>query len=375
MKGFLIRKYLDKDFDFFFGFFIGVILLVAISIVAFTLTTAFVADVEGYRDWFSKGGYEVKVNNSEYLDLLKKRNITLYTESEKGLNYDVTVSCGDRSVTLSFLRYGKVFLNLSEDFKGYAPIKKGEIYLSQSLCDELGGIEQGTELTIAGMSCRLAGTYYRRVEIPDPEEEIYFDGEKTVVTTTTINYSNVYDEAFILYADKVKPSSFKAVFTDMNDAIAFCDKVKDPLDLEDERGVLSYYKGMHFLRNVFIGFAVFVAFLYVLYYAVTMSIYMMRKARSYEILHAFGGSRGGYAFSVGACFSVVSLFGTAFGLLAALGLRRIIDYWASEMIGMTLDAGHIFLVFAAFVVLSVIVTGVITFVLSRRLNRDGTVFC
>ena len=43
MKSFLIRKFLDKDFNFFFGVFLGTIFLSAIAMAAFSLIDAFIA--------------------------------------------------------------------------------------------------------------------------------------------------------------------------------------------------------------------------------------------------------------------------------------------------------------------------------------------
>ena len=376
MKGFLIKKFFDKDFEFFFRFFIGVIFFAAVSMVAFCLTAAFVSDVENYRDWFSSG-YLVKINDAAYLQSLKKSGVTLYADDEKGLTYNVTVSCGEKSADLDFLRRGKIILNLGEEVFPLSDLRKGDVWLSKELHEEIGSCAVGDPVSVAGIPCRLAGVYFgskREESVSEPE---IVDGElvyHTIFSNPTLP-DEVTDFSFVLYSDEAKVSSYTAIFTDMDQALSFCKKVKDPSRYEDERGVLNYYRGMRFLRGVFILFACFAAFLCFLYYAVILSLYLLRKKRSFEIARAFGASRGDCFFSVAACFSVSSLFGSAFGLLAALGIRRIIDFWATELIGMTLQTGSLLLLFGCFAAASILAIGALTFAFSRRSDRDGTVFC
>ena len=352
MKRYLIRKFLDKDFDFFFGYFLGVILLTAIVIVAFGMTGAFASDVESYRGRFDHG-YPVKVNDARYLSALKKDGLLIFTESEAGLTYDVTLSFGDKTEEINRFRHGNAVLNPPK--KNLFPLRfrEGDIYLSDLIANEFG-CKRGDEITLGDRVYRYAGTF----------GGLYIDTR-----------SSDLDGVFIVCTGDLIASSYTAVFFDMDDALSFSERVASPDDLGDDGGVLSYYKGMRLLRNAFVVFACFAALLAVLYYAVTISIYMMRKARSREILRAFGGSKGGYAFSVAASFSLVSILGTAFGLLMAALLRRIIDFWAVEIIGFSIGFGSFLLIFGGFAVASVLVIGVLTFVLSRRLDRDGTVFC
>ena len=376
MKRFLIKKFSDKDFGFFFLFFIGVIFFAAVSTVAFGLTAAFSSDVEEYREWFSSG-YEVKINDPTYLRDLKKEGVTLYADNEKGLNYDVTISCGDRAENLDCLRRGKVVLNLGEKGLMLPDFRKGDVWLSNDLYVALGSPETGAPISVAGIKCRLAGTYYQSKEEEVLSEPVFIDGElgfQTLISSLALP-SEVTDFSFVLYSDEAKVSSYTAIFTDMDQALSFCDKVKDPSRYEDERGVLDYYKGMRFLRGVFILFACFAAFLCLVYYAVTLSVYLLRKKSSFEVARAFGATRGDFVFSVSACFSFASLLGSAFGFLAALGLKRVIDFWASEMIGMTLRTYSLLVLFGCFSAASILAIGVLTFVFSRRLHRDDTVFC
>ena len=161
----------------------------------------------------------------------------------------------------------------------------------------------------------------------------------------------------------------------MDDALSFSEKVRDRSDIIDNGGVLEYYKGMKFLRNVFIAFGCFMALICVLYYAVVLSIYLMRKSRFGEITRAFGGSKVDYTFSVASAFSIVSLFGTGFGLLLTAGIRRIINYWAGEIIGMELNPVSFFLLFIVYTFASLLTIGALSFLISWRVDRDGIVFC
>ena len=105
MKGFLIKKFLDKDFSFFFGFFLGTIFLSAIAMVAFSLTDAFIADVEEYRNGFQRG-YMIEVNSSEYLSDLEEKDALILSEGEEGLTYGVTISFGEKSKYISYSQHG-----------------------------------------------------------------------------------------------------------------------------------------------------------------------------------------------------------------------------------------------------------------------------
>ncbi|MBO4479642.1 MAG: hypothetical protein J5774_04685 [Clostridia bacterium] len=346
MKSFLIRKFLDKDFNFFFGFFLGTILLSAIAMVAFSLIGAFMMDVETFREQFNNG-YEIEVKSAKYLSELKGKDVLLFAEGGSGLTYNVTLSCGEKEKEVGFLNRGIVILNAP---KAYGSICVGDVLLDADTAEELG-CEIGDEITVGGRACRYVSTmnYY--------------------------SYLPSRSSAFALYDQSVKPSSFSAVFFRMEDALAFSEKVDDPSEIEDNSGVLSYYKGMKFLRNVFIVFACFMAFICVLFYAVFLSIYLMRKSRFSEITRAFGGSKIDYSFSIASAFSIVSLLGTAFGLLLAAGLRRIINYWAGEIIGMELNPVSFVALFFGYLLGSFLAIGALSFIISWRVDRDGVVFC
>ena len=82
-----------------------------------------------------------------------------------------------------------------------------------------------------------------------------------------------------------------------------------------------------------------------------------------------------YSPCVASSFAIVSFCGTVFGLLMAVGLRLVIDFWAIEIIGMSLNPTSFLLLFGSYLVGSVVAIGVLTFVISRRVNRDSVVFC
>lgn len=356
MKSFLIRKFLDKDFNFFFGFFIGVIFLTAIVIVTVGLTSAFKSDVDAYREKF-KEGYPVKFNSTRYLDSLKKKDLLMYAETVQGVTYNVEVSFGEKTEEITLLQHGMVIINIPKKGSASLLFHEGDIYLSPVIAESFA-CKKGNLITVADRNYRFAGTY-------------------DVLYAFYNEISDLLDWncPFIVCDRNVITSSYTTVFFNMDDAISFCKKIIDPADIGDDGGVLDYYKGMNFLRKIFIAFAVFVAFLCILYYAVTISIYMMRKKRSREIVYAFGGSSGNYAFSVATCFSIVSLLGAAFGLLMAAGLRRIVEFWAIEIIGCTLEFSSFLLTFGCVAVASVLVIGALTFVFSRRVNRDSVILC
>ena len=351
MKSFLIRKFLDKDFSFFFGFFLGTIFLSAIAMVAFSLTDAFIADVEEYRNGFQRG-YMIEVNSSEYLSDLEEKDVLILSEGEEGLTYGVTISFGEKSKYISYSQHGFAVRKLLQKMSAETSLREDEIWLSYAIAEEFD-CKEGDTVYIDGRSYRYVDSLY-----------------------SLGDYFYVQNALFALYSNRDSSfESFSAVFTNMDEALAFSEKVTDPTAIEDKNGVLVYYKGMKFLRNVFVAFACFVALICVLYYAVTISIYLMRKTRSSEILRAFGGPWADYAFSVASSFSIVSFCGTVFGLLMAVGLRLVIDFWAIEIIGMSLNPTSFLLLFGSYLVGSVVAIGVLTFVISRRVNRDSVVFC
>ena len=347
MKSFLIRKFLDKDFNFFFGFFLGTILLSAIAMVAFSLISAFMMDVDAFRRQFDEG-YTIEVKSAKYLSELKGKDVLLYAEGGSGLTYNVTISYGEKEKNVEYLKRGVVILNAPKE---YNSMREGDVLLDLNIVEEFG-CEIGDEITVGSRAC------------------------KYVDTMAIINsYLSFRSGEFALYDQSVKLSSFSAVFYHMEDALAFSEKVDDPSEIEDNRGVLSYYKGMKFLRNVFIVFACFMAFICVLFYAVFLSIYLMRKSRFSEITRAFGGSKIDYSVSIASAFSIVASFGTAFGLLLTAGLRRIINYWASEIIGMELNPVSFVALFFGYLLGSFLAIGALSFIISWRVDRDGVVFC
>ena len=346
MKSFLIRKFLDKDFNFFFGFFLGTILLSAIAMAAFSLIDAFLGDVDHFRTEFTHG-YTIGVNSPEYLPTLKEQGALVYMDGRSGEVYNVSISYGEESWSVDYFDRGLLVLNAPNSIS----IREGEVLLNSLIANSFE-CKVGDTILIAGQSYRYAGTmdrigYYLSTGVP----------------------------SFALTASTVTPSYYSAVFFDMDDALDFSKKINDPSDITDNGGVLEYYKGMKFLRNVFIAFGCFMALICVLYYAVVLSIYLMRKSRFGEITRAFGGSKVDYTFSVASAFSIVSLFGTGFGLLLTAGIRRIINYWAGEIIGMELNPVSFFLLFIVYTFASLLTIGALSFMISWRVDRDGIVFC
>ncbi len=337
---------MDKDFNFFFGFFLGVIFLSAIAMVAFSLIDAFLGDVDRFRTEFIHG-YTIELSSPEYLSELKNQGNLVYMDGRSGETYNVTISCGEKTRDVEFLNRGLLILNAPKNI----PLCEGDVLLDEFVAENFE-CNVGDTVLIAGKSYRYAGTtirfgYYVQNRYP----------------------------YFALYAPTTTPSSYSAVFLNMDDALAFSEKIGDPANMTDKKGVLGYYKGMKFLRNVFIAFACFMGLICVLFYAVFLSIYLMRKVRFGEIARAFGCSRMDYTLSIAYSFSIVSLLGTAFGLLLTAGLRRIINYWASEIIGMELNPVSFIALFCGYLLGTFVVIGALSFIISRRVDRDGVVFC
>lgn len=346
MKGFLIRKFLDKDFNFFFGVFLGTIFLSAIAMAAFSLIDAFIGDVEQFRTEFIHG-YTIEVNSPEYLSELKKQDALAYMDGYPGETYNVTISCGEKTSDVGYFNRGLLLLSAPKDLS----LKEGEVLLDPATAEMF-------ELNIGDTVC-IAGQPYRYV-----------------ATTERIRYYvRERYPYFIICGHTASPSSYSVVFFNMNDALDFSEKLRDQSDIVDIGGVLEYYRGMKFLRNVFIAFGCFMALICALYYAVILSVYLMRKSRFGEIARAFGCPKTDYTLSVAYSFSIVSLCGTAFGLLLTAGIRRIINYWAIEIIGMELNPVSFIVLFCGYLLASFLLIGALSFIISRRVDRDGIVFC
>ena len=351
MKNYIIKKYLNNDFYFFFCFAVGVAFFVSVVLISFTMATAFSSDIEKYKKDFKS--YEITLNSGRYLNDLREKDVFLYAKNQAGLTYGVSLSKGDDSVALNSYEGGLAILYMGRNSFLPIEISPGDLWTSEWIATQLN-CHIGDAVQIAGKEYRFVGSY----------DNGLFDD--VIIEHTP---------SFLIYCEDVEVVSFNAVFFDLDQGIEFVRKVKSTADYEDENGVLDYYKGMKLLGGAFFALAGFAILLYVLYYIVTISIYLMRKKVSMDIFRIFGAKKSGYAFSVSACFAIVSLIGSAVGLLMSLGLKRIINFWASDILGVILDFNSLFVIFGCVTVASFAMIWVVVYLLSWRLSRDSALFC
>lgn len=274
-----------------------------------------------------------------------------------GATYNISVSCGERSVFLPSYRSGVCVV--SEGKLKFSPwsltkallpflvlgrfdVSEGDtVLLSDALAEELGA-ERGDIIGIGGREFRAE----------------------------MLGIESNSDFSFMILDSGFKADEYTVIVSNQEQLLDVIGRI-DPDHFNDSQGLMALCEGYRAMRAAMRAVVVLLAVICAAFIFVFVKMYLEKRAGFVSNLSVLGIG-GGRLFGVlGAVFLFLCFLSGAVGFLLSVLLDLLVDKWARELIGMHVDDVNYLAYFAVGALISAAVAGLSLLVgLSRKLRGD-----
>lgn len=267
-----------------------------------------------------------------------------------GVTYNITVSCGEKSVYLPGYRSGVYVISTGGSildsfslitWSGFVTeFKQGEVYITQALADELS-CKRGDTVTIGGAE--------------------YSVGDIIIITD---------EYSFFIYDPNIKASEYTLILSNKDQLLEISEHLNSE-NYDDTEGLLALCEGFRAMRTAMDTVLALLAGVCAVFIFVFIKMYFSKRGEFFQNLSNMGMRKSQLFVSVGAIFAFLVFIASALGFLISELLDTLVDHWARELINMCVDEVNYLAYFLVGYAASIVIAAVSLLINIRGSSERG----